>query len=496
MYLNDLVVFIRVNSESMKSTKLLSLYQTLSAKEQADFTVYVQSPYFNTNEKLVRLANFLQEEAPGYETCSKERAFAAIFGSKTVFKKQWLYDNVSGLLRLLEGFLTQQEFERSPLPRGRTLLASLNQRHALKHFSYILRNQEQELAHREGQNAGFYLEKYLLSVEVSAFYGKQKNRAFDEALLDVNESLDVFYLAAKLRVACEIINREHMLNVPHQQEQMEVLKPYLFANAAHYMNFPVIAIYHHIYLSMREDEEESHYQELVKLLAEHAGSFEQEEAANMYAYAQNYCIRKINRGNSAYLEELFKIYQSMLQNELILREGYLRHEHYKNITTVGLRLKRFDWVHQFLENYRDRLPEEQQENAYNYNLASFYYEQKDFNRAMRLLQQVQFTDVYYHLSAKSMLLKIYFEEEEEEAFKYHLLAFTAYLKRNKHISRSYLNIHENLVRFAKKAFQLRKRKAKLAPADFEARVHALLEKIDEEKAVANINWLKQQIKQL
>ena len=217
----------------------------------------------------------------------------------------------------------------------------------------------------------------------------------------------------------------------------------------------------------------------------------------MYAYAQNYYIRQINRGESRYLHEILQLYKQLLANELLLDQGMIAHEHYKNITTVGLRTKAFDWVLEFLEHYRSRLHPDIRENAYTYNLAAYHYERQQYREAMKLLNHVTFTDVFYHLSAKSILLKIYFELRDDDSLRYHFQAFEAFIKRNKQIPGYHTQTHRNLLRFAKKLWRIRRKQDKYGQeADLSRRLADLEDAMNETRAIANSSWLRAEISRL
>lgn len=52
---------------------------------------------------------------------------------------------------------------------------------------------------------------------------------------------------------------------------------------------------------------------------------------------------------------------------------------------------------------------------FTYNLAYWYFQQQDYNRALPLLQQVDFEDPLNNLDVRRMLLRSYVELEEHSA---------------------------------------------------------------------------------
>ena len=482
----------------MKNYRVIDLLRGLSAGEFRRFVLYVESPYFNQSPPLVRLIQLLQRAAPdfGEALLSKAHLHQVMFGEEEPFREQAVHDQLSRLLRLLEGFLAQQHYEADAASQDRHLLQSLDQRHLEGHFPRIYRRTEQRRTGSHLRDVQYYLDQYQLGVIGDAFFGKTQNRTFEGNMAGLVRDLDTFYLASKLRSVCEMINRRNILNKDYQPEMVQEIMDYLDRPGNPYRQIPAISIYRQIYLTLTEAEAEPHYRQLVDLLQQHTRDFSRAEAYSMYAYAQNYCIRRINQGDSAYLHELFTLYRRLLEEKLLLEEGTLAHEHYKNITTVGLRLQAYDWVRDFLDAYKEHLHPDHQENAYNYNLSVYYFEQGRYREAMLLLQQVEFTDVYYRLSAKAILLKTYYEAGDEEGLRHQARAILAFLKRNDQVSRYLAQGYANMVRFAREIARLRSRQASLKTTDFQARCESLMTRLAQQGSTSNANWLRQKLREL
>ncbi|MEO1385285.1 MAG: hypothetical protein AAFV78_18850, partial [Bacteroidota bacterium] len=204
----------------------------------------------------------------------------------------------------------------------------------------------------------------------------------------------------------------------------------------------------------------------------------------------------INRGQDRFREEIFQLFQKLLEKELLIANGYLLHSHYNNICNVALSLKKYDWVNEFLKMYKKRLHPDYQENAYNYNLSVYYYEQKEFGKAMKLLQQVEFTNIFYHINAKNLLLRIFYETEDYDGIKYLTQAFTALLKRNQRVPKYQIQAEQNFIRLIKKLTRLRQRQRVLEAQEFFPRWENLTVQVGETKPLLYGRWLKQKLDDL
>ena len=105
----------------------------------------------------------------------------------------------------------------------------------------------------------------------------------------------------------------------------------------------------------------------------------------------------------------------------------------------------------------------------------------DYHQALRLLQNVEFTDLYYQLDMRSVILKCYYEMQDADALNYHLSAFRLFLSRNKVVSEYQRTIYRNLIKFAGKLMN-----AKGNPE----KTKALKNEIENTKQIADLNWIK------
>ncbi|MCH8331577.1 MAG: hypothetical protein IH946_09410, partial [Bacteroidetes bacterium] len=265
-------------------------------------------------------------------------------------------------------------------------------------------------------------------------------------------------------------------------EIMQIMKGHPFDDV------PAIAIYYCILMTLTEPEKQSHFHELTTLLKEHASKFRDDEAREMYVYAQNYCLRKINTGETDYLSELFALYKNSLKDEFILEERKLSPWSYKNIVATALRLNEFDWVKNFITVYRTKLDPKFRDNAFNYNLARFYFYQQNYNKVLDLLQKVEFNDVFYSLDSRSMMLKTYYELEAIDSLYSLIDSFRLYLWRNKLISEGHRHNYLNLIRFVR-------RLTKVFPGD-DKKLLQIETDIEQTKQIADKNWLLEKLKSL
>jgi len=481
----------------MQKTILITTLKTLTRRELNKFLEYVSSPFFNKHPKLNELARYIAKYHPSFEhpALNKPKVIQQLFPKQkvNVFKMNNL---TSDLLKLLEGFLVEIELQEQTAYRKKFLLHQLLQRRLDKHFQRTIRSAK---AHQEKQalrDQAFFYQNYMIEEEANFFYIAKGRRLKDESLQKKVNQLDIFYLSTKLRDSCEMISRQNVIDVTYEVHLLDELLDYLRNNLSIYEKYPAITIYYQILMSLLYSNEPAHYQRLIYLLENHVQQFSHGEARGMYDYAQNYCIKQINNGNSEYLNELFLLFKQLLDKNLILENNLLAEWDYKNIVTVGLRLHKFEWTEGFIHEYKDRLAKTVTENAFAYNLASLYYGQKNYDDSLKLLHQVEFTDVVYYLGSKSLLLKIYYDIDEGNAFYSVIDTVKVYLLRSKLVSVYQRKIYQNLLRFAKKAYKIKENIGYESIEKIKKNLLQLKELIEKNQQTANINWLREKVAEL
>ncbi len=483
----------------MQNAILIQTLSTFSKRELTRFCHFVHSPFFNKHRQLQNLTDYIANVYPDFKSpkLARSTVFKHLFPKEKYHEKK-LNNLISDLLKLLETYLAQLAFEEEDATIVKTtlLLAQLRERGQEKHFMRSLKRSQQKQAKQVLQDRYYYYHNHLLAKEADLFYAAQQKRQKDENLQLKSDQLDVFYMASKLRDYCEMVNRSNVLSVQYDMRLMPVILNYLQTHLLTYEAYPSISIYYQILRTLTEPTVEEHYQKLIVVLAQNAHLFSVKEAYEMYAYAQNYCIKKINQGNMDYMQALFVLYQQLLTKNLLLDDGYLSEWHYKNIVTVGLRLNQYEWTEQFINQYKEKLPPNKVENAFHYNLASLYYSQEQYGKAQQLLMTIDFTDMVYYLDSKSMLLKIYYDLNESDALYALFDAVNIYLKRNKLVSKYQHTIYHNLFRFAKRAYKIKESKAYNNKEKNEQKINQLQQQMQTHQQIANANWLRQKVTEL
>lgn len=471
----------------MHNSKLFHILKTLSIKELKGFEKYLDSPFFNSNETIKLLFSIVERCHPEYNQAQLEREhlFKKLYPKENFDDKKIRYA-LSDLTKLLEDYLLLLEFKKETILNKHFLLKSYSERNIEKYFLQTLEETTEWQQRSPYRNTDFYYHQYLLEENAYLFTSKKQNRAIDSSLQNMVDNLDLFYIAKSLRYYCEILNRKNILLVDYDLRFLGEIINHL--NNRVFDHVPVIIIYYKILQTLINSQDEQHYHDLISLLEKHELHFPKAEIHDMYAFALNYCIKKINSGNIEYMKVLLELYKKLLENGLLFEGERLPQWYYKNIATLAVRLEDFEWAKKFIYDYKSKLASAHQENDFTFALATLNFSMKEYRKTLSLLINVEYTDVFYHLDSKSLLLRTYFELQDWEPMLSLITTFKMYLKRNKLISSNYGQTYLNFINVVNKLAQHKMGKN----IDLEE----LRNGIESTKQIANIVWLQKKVAEL
>ncbi|MFK7980796.1 MAG: hypothetical protein AB8G86_12500 [Saprospiraceae bacterium] len=245
------------------------------------------------------------------------------------------------------------------------------------------------------RNQIYYFQNYLLQNERYLFTTSQ-TRGEAGGLLESGEQLDQFFIINKLRQSAEILSHQSLDNAQFEPNFLPAVLAYLTKNET--ANNPAISIYYHCYQVLAIENSLAYFQKLRQLIATYSACFPPRELQDIYSFALNYCIKRLNAQEIAFGKEALELYKDGLQQQIFFENGILSRFHYKNIIALGLGLKEFEYVGYFIEAYKPFLEKKYRASTYCYNLALLHYRTANYGKAMELLQQVSTKDVFNNLS--------------------------------------------------------------------------------------------------
>jgi hypothetical protein len=414
----------------------------------------------------------------GQRALQKEQVFAHLFPGEA-FNMQKVHYISSYLLKTVEEFLAWQEWRKD---EGNYLLSLMKsyQAHNQEHlFENTAGKLDKHLSGSPYRDVGYLRKHYELELERFNFKRTQST-AVEFRLQELSEAQDTAFVAEKLKNACILLSNQAVSKTTYDTGLLDTILPYLENHKL--LQNPAVAFYYYSIKTVINFQDDASFGELKKLLHEHLGYFNKNELYDIFIFAINFCIRRLNNSEHNFYQEVFDIYSLGLGAGALLQNDTMTPRTYSNIIMSGLKLGEFDWVKAFIFDYKHALPDKLRDGFFNYNLARYYYEINNYGEAMPLLLQMDYEDVLLTCLGKILLAKMYYEQTEIDSLNSLLASFRTYVNRKK-----MLGYHKestlNFIHFTSKLLQGKPN------GNF-----AFLQKeIGETKVVAEKEWLLAQL---
>jgi len=460
----------------MINSRLIRLYKTLNEKELRVLKNWVRSPVQNKHQDTIKLFDFLSSRRSITKiTVQKKRLFAYLYPNQMYSEAQLSY-LMNYALELLKEFLGYYQSVLNNFDTKEKLISTLLERNMHELANLELEKLAHKVASTNIKNAKASLQHLEIEQKKFELKGTQ-NRSSQTNLPNFFNHLTDFYSLSMLKYACTASSHK---NVTIQDYNIRLLEAVL-ADAKE-SKHPIILLYYNIYQSL-EITEHNNYFELAEILfLEHHHLLNTQEQNEVLLLLINYCIKQLNTNEKSFVKKGFEWYRWGLEQAILIR-GYLSRFAYLNIVGLGLKLEEFDWVAEFIPTYIQHLPLQYQENYKHYTTAKLHFNQKDYEKAQRLLTQIEYDDIFLNLDTKTMLLEIYYEEKSWDSLEALLVSFSRYLQR-KQVIAYHKKVYKNIITLTRKLISLK-------PYDKAAK-KALLEEIKTTNPLAERDWLLKQ----
>lgn len=388
----------------------------------------------------------------------------------------------SYLQKLVDQFLALEQWQNTPGAAESALAQVYRQKGMERHFQDALELAKQTLERQSLRNSDYYVRQGTLLWEEARYYSL-RHPEDDQYLVRLSDNADLIWLSQKLRYLC-LHTAYSARYTPTQslslrQEVESILGAYDF------MGFPAISTWYYC-LKMLETPEASGYFSLFKEgLLTHGQVFNSDEVHDLFLFAINYCIRRVNEGHSHFFHDILDFYKDGLLKGHLFDKGVLSNFTYFNIVAAGLHTREYEWVEDFIHRYRSTLERHYRDSAFSFNLARLEFARKNYDAALALLQHSNYQEPLLNMAAKTIALKIYYELDEYEVLHAHLEALIKYIRRKPGLS-YHRNNYLSLARYTQKLIGLN--------WNDKAEVQRLKQKIESEPVLNEREWLLEQFK--
>lgn len=464
------------------------------------FAKFVRSPYYNSNEHIVKLYDLLRKYAPHYThpDLDRQRIFAYLFGKNTPYKDIKMRQFAHQLTQLIELFWATKQWQKQSIPAQLYLAEAFLQHDSAANFQTLLQQLSQTDHTAQTNSADYYRRQLHINELIHQAIENQQQRNREPNLQKISDFLDAYYFVNKLKYACKAFTFQRFKNQPYD---LKLLSEVLAHIAQHDFNdHPAIQIYYHALRTFDTDATatEPHFNQLKQLLFAHHQAFNLAETQEMFTLVHNYCTHQLNLNNRLYLQVLYEVYVFEIEKQIWSPDRDMPAGLYRNMVTVAQYQQQYQWLEQFIEKFKHAVDED----TYLLNLARLWFEQAKFVAVITLLKDKSYDEALTMPAFKSLQLRTYYElyqadEDTHTELDYvdllenGLNNFVALLRRrSKELTTHYL-YYANFAKYLQQLLKL-----SYQPKNNRTELQNLVQTIEKTTEVADKSWIIAKIQYL
>lgn len=478
----------------MVKSSLLEILKTFSLKEYRDFGEYINSPFFNKNEAVVKLYDYIRLDFPDMNSdkFEKEKVFGEIF-PKVEYNDGFMRTIMFNLTQLAEDFLAYNNYKNRGVYESLHLINELNNRLLDKHVMKSIKSASEKVNKYEHEDESYFLDMFMLDKEKNRLYDRtkkilNKKDINEHDLLSESENLIRFFLIHILKRYRYLLNRQNVMNVSFEFEFVDEIVEYLLKNISKYSNLPSLAgLVNQVMLLKTESDD--YYFACKKIYLDLNNTVGWGERYNALVLISGYCINQHYKGRHEMMKEYVELQKFRDEHNIVKmdRNDFVTTLYYRNIVTAAVLVNEIEWGEMFINKYKLELQPEGRESAYNYAMARIREKQKRYEESMNFLRNVKLEDVYYKVNVKSLMSKLYYCMGYMNELTDQLDAFRKFLKNDQLINDEFRKVNINYVKFLTDLVKLKENSGRVKSEEFRKKLAEtdtiskdwLLEKLDE-----------------
>lgn len=433
----------------MVQERFFYLLQHISKKEFKQFKRHLNILSDNRKTRSIAISQavwgYIQKN-PTASTKALHQFKVQLF--KTCFSASDKYDNLilnkhlHYLSQQLEEYLILQEVRTNKIKRQEILMSVAKSRRMVKEYFNAMEKQRKRRKKEENRSFEYLHQQFFFTYqdyfhpEIDKAKKKYKGIAIHSIVKQANKELDLFYWTTKYRLACEMVLRNSNIS-GLEDDSLEL--PFSEEAA------PVLYMYQSIY-TLFKTRDSTLYPKVKQKVLTHLSKVNNEEQNSIIILLYNFNGMQLGRAsnvNDVY-QEMISIAKVGFEHNIFGREYSLGENLFIGFYQIA-RIIEPNWADILLKKYIPMLSPIHQNNTLNFCQAFYAFENKDFDEALDMLQQIEYNNFNYLLRARVLLIMCYYELKEVRYVdvENEAINFGRHLKTNKSINQNvnlaYLN---------------------------------------------------------
>lgn len=437
--------------------RFIQLLEVLDNSEIRQFKQFLDSPIFNNNKKIKAFFQLILKYHPNYHTSrlNQEYIFKKLFPEKA-FNEKMLRQLFSRCRKMIEEFLIQIQLEQED--KNLLLQKALKKRNLNKEALNVERRILSNFSNLDYKSSKDY-QKIISLLDLD---NQLENLQTYGNLINTDlflRTLEEYELISKFKIALIHLERNTILSqkvstIIEELDNLQIIDNPNLTN-------PLIEIYSNL-LNIYLDKPNAKilFEQTQQYLEENGQFIPKTDKKLIYRFLLNYRVQNFSKETT---QEIFTLYKYGLKQNLLSDEkGLISPVAFFNIINIVLVQEQFDWANSFIQDYQDALPQENREILIKLSKATILFHQKEFEKALLLLENrdEQIIHPIYRMRVNLLEIRLLYEQFDKRENQYDFInkkiwALEKYLQRNKIFPQRISNSYMQFLQIMKKLFRLK-----------------------------------------
>lgn len=476
-----------------KSTQLL---RSFSHEEIRSFSLFLSSPYFNTNTRVTKLFSELKKHYPEFSSkgVAKEKLFNKLFPGKA-YNDQVMKNMISELLRLEKDFLAVNGFRRNEYQHSLELVAELAVKSAEGLIWKEIDSLKKKLDNRLPVSDQMNLYSHLLEEKVFAYFIVSNSQSIaSESIERSGEQLTIYFLKTIFRLSMNnhinrfSFNREIEKNFPDMIINYIDLAEFLkYLESIKHKETTYLMLSYYALQAVKSIDDDEYYSKYHDLLFAKTGELNKGDTKLFLHFMESLCAQKINAGRTKFYRDLFDTFDYQLRHNLYSIDlNKITVLKFRNMVLSALRIGEFDWAEKFIHDFRNKLQKDNRKNIVELALAQLNFERGNFSSTLEHLNRIKTDQIYLKIDVRNLNLMSLYELGYFESAISLIDSFRKLLSNNSSFTEQYSRKNLNFISSVNSLIKIR-------IENVTSGIDDLIHKVNSYDVISNKKWLMQKI---
>ncbi len=443
----------------MQNSSIISLINSFSINELKELKNFIISPYFNQNENVIKLFDYLiSTNETDRKKLTKQELHKYIFKDQK-FSNENIKTIIYLLSRLCEKFMVISSFENEEIEYNKRLLSVLDNKGLDKHFTKLLKRTLSRFPKESGVGLNTIYNHSEYERTIIEYYTKRNNEtemfAHEQKL---SENLIAAFLVDMFKQYNIFWRTGYLDNIKVHEFTSVMLSsidlPKLFSifDKEKYIYKNLLLPYFDIYSFLKDEENKFNIMSLKESIINNKDISDNEKFILSTILVNTIYYKNLKSGNE-FTNELFEAFKLLLELYKYSGELHLRYTIFSNVLRIGLQLGEFEWTENFIKNSHVLLEPSIKENMFNYSSAYLSFAKNEFDKCLEYESKINFDTFQQRYYLRDLRLCSLYELGKFEtalnlidSYKHFIKKDTSYTAKMKHGYMLFLGFINDLIR--------------------------------------------------